>query len=99
MKFIISLILISNILFAEDDDIYNKMEHVALHAAMSTVVANVAYQYDFTISQSWWIGFGTSMAIAFAWEASNTNFGAEDFASDAVGSALGASSLFIIYEW
>ncbi|MCK5538504.1 MAG: DUF2279 domain-containing protein [Bacteroidales bacterium] len=85
---------------AEDD----KQKHIATTTIISLVASNIAYEYNYTETQSFWIGFATAMAVGISKElydsrSGGSGFDMEDLGADVIGSTLGALPVLIIYKW
>lgn len=87
-----SLLLTVTTVFAAGS--VNTRQHVGLHFGISSISSLIAYEYGYTHTQSAWIGFGTSLLIGLAKEASDTNFDSHDIMANTVGGALGTIPVF-----
>ena len=80
----------------------DKQKHIAATFAVSMIASNIAYKYDFTTNQSWWIGFASGMIVGLGKELydsrdGGTGFDSADMTADAIGSSLGSSTVLFRY--
>jgi len=96
---LITLLTISLSANSFTDEPENRYEHIALHTGISAVSSAIALEYDITLTQAWWIGFGVSAVIGIGKEVSDTNFDWNDVGANTIGGVIGATGMYTLYTF
>jgi len=96
MKIALVLMILLSSSFGLEED---KQKHIGATAAISLLTSVVVSQYDYTPTEVFWISLGTALAVGLAKELTDDEFSSGDLAADALGGALGAIPMFVIYRW
>lgn len=80
---------------------YDKQLHIGATIAISAITYAVVDKYfELTPMQTWLVSFGTAFVAVSAKEVLyDTNGDIGDVGANAIGSAVGATGMLVIYEW
>ena len=72
---------------------------MATTAAISFTTSNIAHYYGYTTNESAIIGFTFAMIVGIGKEIYDDKADSMDILADAIGSGVGITPVYIIYEW